>query len=138
MVLGDTAESGGLLAVAALAGGGISWVLTWWNGRSKTNRDRQLEDEARDKARQDELYERMRADRDAAVKREQVAEAALEVTRSQMVEIRLRDARRTEYIRYVVGILEERQIPHRKPSDDVANEGQIVQHGPTEEADHDH
>ena len=140
MLLGDAAESGGWLAVAALAGGGISWVLTWWNGRSKINRDRQLEDEDRDRARQDELYERMKADRDAANKREQVTLAALDVTRAHMIEVRVRDAAKSEHNRYLEGLLDEHQIPHRKwddRRDDLANEGQIVPHGPDQEANHD-
>lgn len=131
MVLGDDAGAGGVIALAMALGGGISWLLTWLSGRSKERRKDQLEDADRDKARADELYERMRADRDAAVKREQVAMAALEVTRAHMTEVRLRDEVKTERIHYLEGLLDEHQITHRKWTDrGPADDGPVVPHGP--------
>ena len=130
-IFGDDTGTGGVIALAMALGGGISWLLTWLNGQRKDRRTHQIEDEDRDKARQDELFERVKADRDAAVKREQIAVAALELTRSQMIEIRLRDAVKTEHSRYLEGLLDEHQIAHRKWQDRLlAGDGQIVPHAP--------
>lgn len=148
MLWGEGGETGGLIALAMAIGGGASWLLTWWAGRRKQNRQDQLEDAERDRARQDELYERVRSDRDDARQAERVAVAALDMARSQMTEVRLRDAVKSEHVRYLEGLLEDRQIPFRKWSDrrlidsnypDGNAAGPVFPHGPDgpgTEADH--
>lgn len=114
-MLGEALEAGGgLLALAVAAGGGIGWLLQWLAGRRKDQRAEHLEDQKRDAERWDQLYERIKADRNDAVKREEQCQAALSFLRSQVVQVQIQAKQMSERIQYLEELLDGQKIPHRK------------------------
>lgn len=115
MLLGDMTETGGgLVALALAAGGGVGWLLQWLSSRRKDQRTEYLEDQKRDAERWDQLYERIKTDREDARKREEQCQSALAFIRSQISEVQMRAHRMVERIQYLEERLDEHKIPHRK------------------------
>lgn len=115
MLSGELTETGGgLVALALAAGGGVGWLLQWLASRRTAQRAEHVEDQKRDQDRWNELYERIKADREEARKREEQCQSALSFLRAQITEVQMRGRQMGERILYLEERLDDNKIPHRK------------------------
>lgn len=92
-----------LVVLAGVVGGAVKWIYdSWKDTRQSTTK------------RSDELYNRAVMDGDLARRGEREANARLAVAQHQMTEVKILAVRKLEHIKYLEGILTDRNIPFRK------------------------
>ena len=104
-------ETAGLMLLASLLGGGVTWLANWFAQRRDKGRADRLADDQTAVSRYKELYDRLGAEL-AQVKKESRAEVHELRGRCNVVELRL--ARAETWITMLEEILEREHVPHRK------------------------
>lgn len=116
MLFAELSEGGqvGVLAVATLCGGAVTWVASqWWSWRA-ARRKEQLEDETRELVKLENLVKRLDTERVELREDVRKLESEMDALQADLRAAIVKAERMSVWIRYLETKLDEAKVPYHK------------------------